>query len=83
MVVLPESFCYRVIKKMQQNESHFYHRRLIVSSAGKHSKKTDHNIANRSREARPIITLEIHTLHTHILHHDWKRKSWQSQQTHR
>jgi hypothetical protein len=68
--VLPESIICRDIE-MQWNEwSHFYHRRPIVILAGKHQEKT---------KRRPIIMLAMHTLHTHILHDDRKRKRWQSQ----
>jgi hypothetical protein len=34
MVVLPESFCCRVIKMQQNERSHFYHRRLANSIIG-------------------------------------------------
>jgi hypothetical protein len=44
----------------------FCHRRPIVPSAGKHVQR------------RPIVTLAMHTLHTHVLHHDWKRKRCKS-----
>jgi hypothetical protein len=36
---------------MQQNEpSHFYHRRPIVTSAGKHQEKTEHNVGTRQEK---------------------------------
>jgi hypothetical protein len=36
---------------MQQNEqSHFYHRRPIVTSAGKHQDKTDHNVGTHQEK---------------------------------
>jgi hypothetical protein len=52
-VVLPESFFWRVIKMQQNKRSHFYHRRPIVSLAGKHSEKTDCNIGGTSKEDQP------------------------------
>jgi hypothetical protein len=50
-------------------EKSFYHRRPIVSLAGKHPEKTDHNVSI------------IHS--SFILWHDWERKRqqlWQMQQ---
>jgi hypothetical protein len=42
--VLPLSIVWRVIKTQQNEQSHFYHRIPIVTSAGKCQEETDRNV---------------------------------------
>jgi hypothetical protein len=45
MTVLPSSIVRRVVETQRNEQNHFYHKRLIVTSAGKHQEETDCNIS--------------------------------------
>jgi hypothetical protein len=45
--VLPLSIIRRVIETQRNEQSHFYHRRPIVTSAGKHQEETNCNVGTR------------------------------------
>jgi hypothetical protein len=60
MVVLPESFIWRVIESnMTKQEKSFCHRRPIVSSAGKCPEKTNNNIGNTSSDKIWMMTTRL------------------------
>jgi hypothetical protein len=44
MTVLPSSIVRRVVKTQRNERSHFYHRRPIVTSAGKRQEETNRNV---------------------------------------
>jgi hypothetical protein len=45
MTVLPSSIVQSIIETQCNQQSHFYHRRLIVTSAGKRQEETDRNVS--------------------------------------
>jgi hypothetical protein len=51
MTVLPSSIIRRVVKTQRNEQSHFYHRRPIVTSAGKCQEETNRNIGTCQEKA--------------------------------
>jgi hypothetical protein len=50
MTVLPSSIIQSIIKTQRKEQSHFYHRRPIVTSAGKRQEETDRNVGTRQEK---------------------------------
>jgi hypothetical protein len=50
MTVLPLSIVRRVVETQRNEQSHFYHRRPIVTLAGKRQEETDRNISTRQEK---------------------------------